>query len=50
MELEMVAGFAAVFTSLIAIALLVFVSRRIIEKNHRRSFAAEKNTDRGDSH
>jgi hypothetical protein len=47
MELEMAAGFAAVLASLIAIALLVLVSRRIIEKSHRRSLAAEENADRG---
>ena len=35
MDVEMAAGFAAVAASLLAIALLVLASRKIIEKVHR---------------
>jgi hypothetical protein len=37
MGIELVAGFAAVAASLLAIALLVLASHKIIEKNYRKS-------------
>ena len=36
MDATMAAGFAAVAASLLAIAFLVFSSRKIIEKTHRK--------------
>jgi len=36
MDAVMAAGFAAVAASLLAIAFLVFASRKIIEENHRQ--------------
>jgi hypothetical protein len=50
MNAELAAGFAVVVASLLAIALLVLVSHRIIEKTHRKSLAAhqEDDRDRGD--
>ena len=53
----MALGFAAVIASLLAIALLVLASHKIIEKIHRKSFAtqqgaapgSEDNGNRGDA-
>jgi hypothetical protein len=47
MDAEMAAGFAAVLASLLAIALLVLFSRRIIEKTYRKSLAARQGADPG---
>jgi acetyl-CoA carboxylase beta subunit len=42
MDAALAVGFAAVSASLLAIALLVFASRRIIEKTHRENLAASQ--------
>ncbi len=42
MDAELVAGFAAVIASLLAIALLVIASRKIVEKMHQQSQAAPR--------
>ena len=57
MDWQMALGFAAVIASLLAIALLVIASHKIIEKIHRKSFAtqqgaapgSEDNGNRGDA-
>jgi hypothetical protein len=50
MDAGLAAGFAATVASLLAIALLVFASRRIIEKTYRRNLAARRESeDRGDA-
>jgi hypothetical protein len=47
MDAGMAAGFAVVIASLLAIALLVLFSRRIIEKTHRKSLADRQGADPG---
>jgi hypothetical protein len=57
MDAGLAAGFAATVASLLAIALLVFASRRTIEKTYRRNLAARRESvpgsegkaDRGDA-
>ena len=57
MTVEMAAGFAAVIACLLAITILVFTSRGVIEKIHRESFhtqaeaepGSDDNGNRGDS-
>jgi hypothetical protein len=56
-DVELAAGFAAVIASLLAVALLVVFSHRIIEKTHRKSLETQReagldrpvDADRGDS-
>ncbi len=45
MDLELVAGFAAVIASVLAVALVVLVSHGIIEKIHRKSLEARQEAD-----
>ncbi len=45
MDVELAAGFAAVITSLLAIALLVLASHKIIEKTHRKSLGSQQKAD-----
>jgi hypothetical protein len=47
MDAGLAAGFAATVASLLAIALLVFVSRRIIEKKYRENLAARRESMSG---
>jgi hypothetical protein len=57
MNVEMAAGFVVVIACLLATAILVYASRRIIEKSHRKSLRAppeagqggEENQDLGDA-
>jgi len=51
MDAELAAGFAAVLASLIAIAIMVFASRRIIENIHRKNLASRQDAgpDGGDN-
>jgi hypothetical protein len=57
MDALMAAGFAAVIACLLAITILVFASRGIIERTHRKNLAgqkqeehvAEEKRDRGDA-
>jgi hypothetical protein len=51
MDAVMAAGFAVVIVCLSAIALLVFASRGIIERTHRKNLAGQhqENGDRGDA-
>lgn len=45
MDVELAAGFAAVIVSLLAIALLVLGSHKIIEKTHRKNLEAQQEAD-----
>jgi hypothetical protein len=47
MDAGLAAGFAATVASLLAIALLVFASRGLIERTHRQNLAARREADPG---
>jgi hypothetical protein len=47
MDAGMAVGFAAVIVSLLAIALLVLISRSRIEKTHRQSLASRQDSESG---
>jgi len=44
-DLELAAGFAAVIVSLLAVALVVLVSHRIIERTYRKNLEAQQEAD-----
>lgn len=45
MDVELAAGFAAVIVSLLAVALVVLVSHRIIERTYRKNLEAQQEAD-----
>jgi hypothetical protein len=47
MDFEMAAGFAAVIACLLAIAILVFAGRNIVEKTHLKTPRNQSADDRG---
>ena len=47
MDMELALGLAAVIASLLAIAILVIASHRIIEKTYRHSLAAQEGAQPG---
>jgi len=47
MDVEMAAGFAVVTVCLLAIVILVFAGRGIIERTYRKTFHTQPKTGRG---